>query len=54
MKTIVNRETATRREPRMSPTPRVVTMPASSRHLDQVWPGFTRAQLRDLVIDQIG
>jgi len=28
--------------------------PAPSHNADWVWPGLTRAQLRDIVIDQIG
>lgn len=54
MKTIVTREAAARRTARTSNTPHAVTAPNTPKAPDQVWPGFTRAQLRDLVIEQIG
>lgn len=54
MKTNVTREAAHRRAPRnASPTQTTTssTRPAAS---DWVWPGLTRADLRAIVIDQIG
>lgn len=54
MKTIVNREAATRRELRTPKSPRAAMAPTFAKSPEQVYPGFTRAQLRDLVIEQIG
>jgi len=54
MKTTVTREAAVRREPRKSSPDQTKissTRPAAS---DWVWPGLTRAELRAIVIDQIG
>jgi len=54
MNIVTYREAAVRREPRMQ-TPRraaaATTRPARS---EWAWPGMTRAELRDEVIDQIG
>ncbi|USQ95005.1 hypothetical protein [Caulobacter sp. RL271] len=54
MKTTVTREAAIRSEPRKSSPSHAKpssTRPAAS---DWVWPGLTRAELRAIVIDQIG
>lgn len=54
MHTLKTRETAERRAPRtpMAPTPKMARRaPAQT---DEVWPGMTRAQLREMVIEQIG
>lgn len=53
MKTTVTREAA-KRAPRMNATIRTNTPPTRSAQSDWVWPGLTRAQLRDIVIEQIG
>lgn len=50
MKTTVTREAA-KRAPRM-PT-HIPTRPVRQAQAE-VWPGLTRAQLRDIVIEQIG
>jgi hypothetical protein len=50
MKTTTLRETA-KRAARM--TARTFTPPARPAQAE-VWPGLTRAQLRDIVIEQIG
>jgi hypothetical protein len=52
MKTTVTREAAAKRAPRMMSTTK--TSPTRSAQPDWVWPGLTRAQLRDIVIEQIG
>lgn len=54
MKTTVTRETHAKRAPRMISSSTTKTSPARSAQSDWVWPGLTRAQLRDIVIDQIG
>ncbi len=52
MKTTATRETAARREPRFSaPTRAIAPKPVQT---EWAWPGLTRAQLRDHVIDMIG
>ncbi len=53
MKTTVTRKAATKSAPHMPSTFRTTT-PARSAQPDWVWPGLTRAQLRDIVIEQIG
>jgi hypothetical protein len=53
MKTNVTRKAATKSAPHMPSTFRTAT-PVRSTQADWVWPGLTRAQLRDIVIDQIG
>lgn len=53
MKTTVTRAAAAKRAPRMISTT-TKTSSARSAQPDWVWPGLTRAQLRDIVIDQIG
>jgi len=53
MKTNFTRKPATKSAPHMPLTFRTAT-PARSTPSDWVWPGLTRAQLRDIVIDQIG
>lgn len=53
MKTTVTRKAATKSAPHMPSTFRA-TKPARPAQTDWVWPGLTRAQLRDIVIDQIG
>lgn len=52
MKTTVTRDAAAKRAPRMISTTK--TSPVRPTQSDWVWPGLTRAQLRDIVIDQIG
>lgn len=54
MKTTVIRETAAQRAPRKTATLHTITPPTRAAQSDWVWPGLTRAQLRDIVIDQIG
>ncbi len=55
MKTTVTREAAVRRhEPRALSPSRNPVPPTPRAASDWVWPGLTRAQLRDIVIDQIG
>lgn len=54
MHTLKTRETAERRAPRtpMAPSPKMARVaPAQT---DEVWPGMTRAELREMVIEQIG
>lgn len=52
MKTTVTREAATRRDPRFTaPTRAKTSKPAQT---EWAWPGLTRAQLRDHVIEMIG
>lgn len=53
MKTTVIRETA-KRAPRKTASIRTTVAPTRAAQSDWVWPGLTRAQLRDIVIDQIG
>ncbi|WP_454715232.1 hypothetical protein [Caulobacter segnis] len=53
MKTTVTREAA-KRAPRKTTSIRTNTAPTRAAQSDWVWPGLTRAQLRDIVIDQIG
>ncbi len=52
MKTNVTRKAATKSAPHMTSTFR--TMTPTRKAPAEVWPGLTRAQLRDIVIDQIG
>jgi hypothetical protein len=57
MKTVTIREAADRREPRSTRTTARTTTHASTlprSQPDWVFPGMTRAQMRDLVIEQIG
>ena len=54
MKTTVTREAAHRRQPRMQSSTRPATPPAPRAQSDWAWPGFTRAELRDHIIEQIG
>jgi hypothetical protein len=54
MKTTITREAAVRRKPRTASPSRAPITPAPRTPSDWVWPGLTRAQLRDIVIDQIG
>lgn len=52
MKTIMTREAAPKRAPRM---PNLAHKTPTHRQVQtEVWPGLTRAQLREIVIDQIG
>lgn len=51
MKTTVTRKAATKSAPRMTSTFR--TPPARPAQ-PETWGGLTRAQLRDMVIEQIG
>jgi len=53
MQTTKTREAADRRTPH-SPAPRAQTAHRAPVQTDWAWPGMTRAQLRELVIDQIG
>ncbi|PIB93022.1 hypothetical protein [Caulobacter sp. FWC2] len=53
MNTNFTRKAATKSAPHMPSTFRTAT-PVRSAQPDWVWPGLTRAQLRDIVIDQIG
>ncbi|WP_199743418.1 hypothetical protein [Caulobacter sp. 602-1] len=53
MKTNFTRKAATKSAPHMPSTFRPATQ-ARAAQSDWVWPGLTRAQLRDIVIDQIG
>jgi hypothetical protein len=54
MKTTVTREAVAKRTPRKTTSIRTNTAPTRAAQSDWVWPGLTRAQLRDIVIDQIG
>lgn len=52
MKTTFTREAAASYAPRPQKTARAMTAPVAAR--DYAWPGITRAQLRDHIIEQIG
>lgn len=54
MKTTVTREAAAKRAPRMNSSFATKSSPVRPAQSDWVWPGLTRAQLRDIVIEQIG
>jgi hypothetical protein len=54
MKTTVTREAAIRREPRNATPSHAKTSSTRPAASDWVWPGLTRAELRAIVIDQIG
>jgi len=51
MKTNVTREAAVRQKPRTQPQLRAMT-PAT--RTEWAWPGLTRAELREHIIEQIG
>jgi hypothetical protein len=53
MKTNVTRKAAVKSAPHMPSTFRTAT-PTRPTSSDWAWPGLTRAELRDHVIDQIG
>jgi uncharacterized protein YcbK (DUF882 family) len=54
MKTTATREAAARRQPR-TPAQRAAHKPAhKTAQADWAWPGVTRAQLRDHIIEMIG
>lgn len=48
------RGTADRRPSRILATPAAPQARAAPAQTDFVWPGMTRAQLREMVIEQIG
>lgn len=54
MKTTATREAAVQREPRKSSPVHAKTSSTRPAASDWVWPGLTRAELRAIVIDQIG
>lgn len=56
MKTIVTREAAAKRAPRTTSSFHTATPPARplQSQADWAWPGLTRAELREHVIEQIG
>jgi hypothetical protein len=54
MKTTITREAAIRRTPRKSSPTQAKTPSTRPAASDWVWPGLTRADLRAIVIDQIG
>lgn len=53
MKTNVTRKPATKSAPHMPSTFRAAT-PSRPAQTDWAWPGLTRAELRELIIEQIG
>jgi hypothetical protein len=53
MKTNVTRKPATKSAPYMPSTFRAAT-PSRPAQTDWAWPGLTRAELRELIIEQIG
>jgi len=52
MKTTMTRETRAPYAPLAQKTVRAMSAPVAAR--DYAWPGITRAQLRDHIIEQIG
>lgn len=54
MKTNVTEKAAAKRARRMTSPSTTPNPTTHSNPSDWVWPGLTRAQLREIVIDQIG
>lgn len=54
MKNIVTREAAVRRQPRANSQGHAKATTTPPAATEWAWPGFTRAELRAHIIDQIG